>query len=108
MERDSIYEQTLGELKRLIEQHVCPDGRSSLAAFCEAYGINRPNLVTVLGGKSEMSISLFVRVAEQLGKLRPGRVSLDVAQLDRMSLRTYLAVDYTAIMQTVLNVQFDK
>ena len=78
-----------------------------MKAFCEEYGINRPNLATVLGDKSEMSVALFVRICESLGKLVQGRVPHDVKQLDRISLRGYLAVDYTAITQTLLTLHLE-
>ena len=108
MQTDIIYQRTLARLSADIKAHVCPkSGKASIKAFCEEYGINRPNLVTVLNDKSEMSIALFVRVCEALGKLSEGRVMPDVKQLDRISLRGYLAVDYTAITQTVLALHLD-
>lgn len=109
MQTDTIYQRTLARLKADIEAHVCPkSGKASIKAFCEEYGINRPNLVTVLNDNSEMSVALFVRVCEALGKLVPGRIMPDAKQLDRISLRGYLAVDYTAITQTVLALHLDK
>lgn len=109
MQTDIIYQHTLARLKADIEAHVCPSsGKTTVKAFCEEYGINRPNLVTVLGGHSEMSVALFIRVCEALGKLTPGRIMHDSKQLDRISLRGYLAVDYTAVMQTVLGLHLDK
>jgi hypothetical protein len=109
MQSNIIYKRTLDQLRVEIEAHVCPtSGKASMKAFCEEYGINRPNLVTVLGENSEMSVALFIRVCEALGKLTPGRVMPDAKQLDRISLRGYLAVDYTAIMQTVLGLHLDQ
>lgn len=107
MHADLIYQRTLERLRSDIEAHVCPNGKATVQAFCDAYEINRPNLVTVLNGKSEMSVALFVRITEALGKLTPGRVMLDVKQLDRISLRGYLAVDYTAITQTFLSLHLE-
>jgi hypothetical protein len=105
MQSDIIYKRTLDRLRREIEAHVCPkSGKASMKAFCEEYGINRPNLATVLGNKSEMSVALFVRICEALGQLVQGRVPHDVKQLDRISLRGYLAVDYTAVTQTLLTL----
>jgi hypothetical protein len=109
MQTDIIYQHTLARLKADIEAHVCPSsGKAHVKAFCAEYGINRPNLVHVLGGHGEMSVALFIRICEALGKLAPGRVMHDAKQLDRLSLRGYLAVDYTAIMQTVLGLHLDK
>ncbi len=108
MQSNIIYQKTLDRLRAEIEAHVCPkSGRASMKAFCEEYGINRPNLATVLGDKSEMSVALFVRICEALGKLVRGRVPRDVKQLDRISLRGYLAVDYTAITQTLLTLHLE-
>lgn len=107
MQADLIYQRTLERLRADIQAHVCPNGKATVQAFCDAYGINRPNLVTVLNGKSEMSVALFVRITEALGKLAPGRVMPDVKQLDRISLRGYLAVDYTAITQTLLTIHLE-
>ena len=108
MQSNIIYKHTLDSLRAEIEAHVCPkSGKASMKAFCEEYGINRPNLATVLGDKSEMSVALFVRICEALGKLVQGRVPHDVKQLDRISLRGYLAVDYTAITQTLLMLHLE-
>jgi hypothetical protein len=85
MQSNIIYKRTLDSLRAEIEAHVCPkSGKASMKAFCEEYGINRPNLATVLGDKSEMSVALFVRICEALGKLVQGRVPHDVKQLDRI------------------------
>ncbi len=109
MQSNTIYKRTLDSLRAEIEAHVCPkSGKASMKAFCEEYGINRPNLATVLGDKSEMSVALFVRICEALGKLVQGRVPHDVKQLDRISLRGYLAVDYTAITQTLLTLHLER
>lgn len=108
MQSNIIYKRTLDRLRAEIEAHVCPkSGKASMKAFCEEYGINRPNLATVLGDKSEMSVALFVRICESLGKLVQGRVPHDVKQLDRISLRGYLAVDYTAVTQTLLTLHLE-
>jgi hypothetical protein len=108
MQSNIIYKHTLDSLRAEIEAHVCPkSGKASMKAFCEEYGINRPNLATVLGDKSEMSVALFVRICEALGKLVQGRVPHDVKQLDRIYLRGYLAVDYTAITQTLLTLHLE-
>ncbi len=109
MQTDTIYQRTLNKLRVDIEAHVCPrSGKASVTAFCEEYGFNRPNMVTVLTGNNDMSIALFVRICEALGTLTPGRVVPNTKQLDRISLRGYLAIDYTAITQTVLALHLDK
>jgi hypothetical protein len=64
-------------------------------------------MVTVLTGNNDMSIALFVRITEALGKLVPGRIVIDAKQLDRISLRGYLGVDYTAITETVLSLHLE-
>ncbi len=108
MQADIIYKRTLERLRTDIEKHVCPkSGRASIKAFCEEYGFNRPNMVTVLTGNNDMSIALFVRITEALGKLVPGRIAIDAKQLDRISLRGYLGVDYTALTETVLTLHLE-
>jgi hypothetical protein len=109
MQTDIIYQRTIAALWADIKAHVCPSsGKADVKAFCAEYGINRPNLVNVLGGHGDMSIALFIRICEALGKLEPGRIMHDTKQLDRISLRGYLAVDYTAITQTVLGLHLGK
>lgn len=108
MQTDIIYKRTLDKLRADIEKHICPkSGRASIKAFCEEYGFNRSNMVTVLTGNNDMSIALFVRINEALGRLIPGRIAIDVKQLDRISLRGYLAVDYTAITQILLTLHLE-
>ncbi len=108
MQSDIIYKRTLDKLRSDIEKHVCPkSGRASIKAFCEEYGFNRPNMVTVLTGNNDMSIALFVRITEALGRLVPGRIVIDAKQLDRVSLRGYLGVDYTAITETILTLHLE-
>jgi hypothetical protein len=83
---------------------MTPSGRASQRAFCEAYGYDRENLQSVLAGKQEMSVALFLRLAATL-KGRPAPEA--PAGVERWSLRTWLEMYQYPIHDLMYDVNFE-
>jgi hypothetical protein len=103
MEAHEMYLRTIQNLRRSIEQHPIEGERSSVKAFCNAYGFSRPNLSDILGGKSELSVGLFMRLSAALSKKPPVATA---PALERWSLRTWLEVDTFQVQQAMYDVNF--
>jgi hypothetical protein len=99
-----MYEITVTNMRRSIEQHPVAGKQSSMKAFADAYGFSRQNLVEVLGGKQDMSVALFLRLSAAL-KGRPEPVT--TPGVERWSLRTWLAQDAFAIQSAMYEVNFE-
>lgn len=108
MIEDRIYSGILEELRGYIEAHECPSsGRKSVKAFCEEYGINRPNLVFTLNGNKDISLGLFIRLCVALGLMNDEDQLATSGELDTMPLRMYLKVNYSTVLKTVLTLGMD-
>ena len=102
MEAQEMYTRTIENLRRSIEQHETPSGKTSVKAFAEAYGFSRQNLVEVLGGNAELSVGLFMRLEAALR----GQVVEVPAKIERWSLCTWLEVDTFAVQKAMYSVNF--
>lgn len=117
---ERIYKDLIINLRGEIEAHVNPakyqllrgieakpEGNSTLdyqagvAAFCRAYGISRPNLVSCLTEQRTLSVGLFQRIAIALGQLAADKQN-DDAVLQNLSLVTFLMIDGNAIKDAIL------
>lgn len=103
MQAEEMYTRTIETLKRSVEQHETPSGKSSLKAFCEAYGIDRSNLAQITNGHQEISLALFMKISAILKGEEPKPMP---AGVERWSLRTWLQVDSFAIQQAMYDVNF--
>lgn len=104
MNAQEMYTRTVESLKRSIEQHVVPDGRSSQRAFAEAYGFSRQNLQLVLAGQQAMSVELFLRLAAALKRREPPKLP---PGLDTWSLVTWLEMQSVPIHSAMYEVNFE-
>jgi hypothetical protein len=102
---DIIYRDTIQDLKSLIEVHVCPNGKSSIKAFAEFYGIDRSNLNKCLNGTNgqELSVGVFQRCCLALGLMHQNQV-YDCKALMNLSLKSYLMIDNNAIKDSILMI----
>ena len=100
-----MYAVTVENLKRAVEMHETESGKSSVKAFCEAYGFSRQNMVEVLNQKQEMSVALFVRIEAALARKAAPAMPEGV---ERWSLRTWLQMQQmqSDIHQAMYNVNF--
>lgn len=105
-----IYEDTVRDLRARIESHICPSGKSSVKAFCDEYGINRSNLVSILtsvdAGNTqktprEMSVGLFQKICVILGLIGEN-CTTDEAAFYNLSLRLYMRINNNAILHAVM------
>lgn len=98
-----MYSRTIENLRRLISLHKTPLGRASIGAFSESYGFDKSNLIHTLGGKQEMSVGLFLRLAAALdGKPAPPMPD----GVERWSLRTWLQLDSFTVQHAMYTVNF--
>jgi len=100
-----IYEDTIRDLRGAIESHVTPSGKASTKAFCEAYGINRANLVRCLTGNNgrELSVGLFQKISMHLGLINPATIT-DEEAFYNISLKSYILINNNAIFGALLTL----
>jgi hypothetical protein len=100
-----IYEDTIRDLRAAIEAHVTPSGKNSTKAFCEAYDINRANLVRCLTGNNgrELSVGLFQKISQHLGIL-PAATIVDNEAFYNISLKAYILINNNAIYSAILTL----
>jgi hypothetical protein len=108
MDADKIYLATVHNLATAIGSHKCPNGRTSLAAFCECYSFNRPNLCQILLGTGhDMSIGLYLRILVALGQAEPTCLPpTNTTATTDISLRHYLRIDYTLVARSIVNLAY--
>lgn len=94
---NSIYIDLMRDLKAMIEQ------RGSMAAFCKAHGISRPNLVACFSetNPSEISVGLYQRVCVALGLMKEANSSLT-----NLTLKQYLSIDNKAIYDSMISISY--
>lgn len=109
MEADKIYHETVKNLATAIGGHKCPNGRTSIAAFCESYGFSRQNLTQLLLGTRghDMSLGLFLRIVYYLNPAKAScRPPSDTDPRMAISLRHCLGIDFVGLYASVFSLEF--
>jgi hypothetical protein len=108
MDADKIYLETVRNIATAISGHQCPNGRTSLSAFCECYGFNRPNLCQILLGTGhDMSVGLYLRILVALGQASPTCLPpANTSNTTDISLRHYLRIDYALVSRSILTLEY--
>jgi DNA-binding phage protein len=100
---NATYVQTLIELKNRIENDF-----GSVKAFCDATGIDRPNLVRAFSKENnkDMSVGLYIRCAIALNLMEKDAIGdyKEDAQLFNLTLRNFLKIDTVAVWRSMFFV----
>jgi hypothetical protein len=109
MDADKIYLETVRNIATAISGHACPNGRTSLSAFCECYGFSRQNLTQLLLGTRghDMSLGLFLRICYYLNPDKATcRPPSDTDPRMAISLRHCLGIDFVGLYASVMSLEF--
>ena len=92
---DKIYCEIIENLRSSI---VTKSG--SVSKFCAENNMSRFNLSAVFNGHQSLSLSLYIRINESLGVLRPGH---NKEFSSTLTLQEYLGLDHGSILQSMFN-----
>jgi hypothetical protein len=103
-----LYSETLADLKGAIEVFELPDHTGpSIQAFCKYYKIARSNLFHCFGGKGDLGVGLYMKIAGILGILGTEYVVLQNLPVHNISLRWFLCLDSSAVKDSMIKLRFE-